>query len=188
MHRPAPATPVVSAPHSLREFWDFWLEHLPFSQGYARALGSRCGTPADDLLDEALVRALAAALRGAGPEWPNRRWLKTLLDRIAVDHHRRRRRFRSMDEESLDADEPNLGPTPELALILREERERVGRRLGDMPSAWRRPLVLRAIDGYSYEKIARRLRITSSNARKRVQLARDVLRHSPPAEAGSGAG
>jgi RNA polymerase sigma factor (sigma-70 family) len=174
--------PALSPASPLHGFWAFWIEQLPFSEGYARGLGSRCGTPADDLLDEALVRALTATLRGTGPERPNRSWLKTLIDRIAVDHHRRRQRFRPIEDGAVGAIEPNPGPTPERELILREERERLGRQLQDMPSAWRRSLELRAIDGYSYEKIAHKLRITSSNARKRVQLAREALRQAPQSD------
>ncbi len=160
----------------LRDFWALWLGEQPFLKRHARALATRSGTDADDLTEEALLRAISATLRGAGPQREPRTWLKSVLERTTVDQHRRRRRFENADPSALLEGIEGPSPTPEMALLSRESQRRLSRAFASLPRPLRTALELRVVESYSYESVARALRISTPNARKRVQLARSLLR------------
>jgi RNA polymerase sigma-70 factor, ECF subfamily len=161
---------------ALRELWAIWLREQSFLQNHARALAGRSGADVDDLTDEALLRAVSATLRGAGPRLEPRSWLKLVLDRTSVDQHRRRRRFDSAEASGVLDRLPGEGPSPERELLSREERRAAERRLSELPEPLRGAFEQRVLEGASYEAIACAQYTTASNARKRVQLARALLR------------
>jgi RNA polymerase sigma-70 factor (ECF subfamily) len=114
--------------------------------------------------------------------------LRTWIYRIAVNLARNRqrwwrRRFKS-DQVSLDAHLEKHGDdvlldasaTPELALRRKEVAGRVWDALDALPFEQRTAIVLREIDGLSYEEIAFSLGIAIGTVKSRLTRAREALR------------
>ena len=114
--------------------------------------------------------------------------LRTWIYRIAINLARNRqrwwrRRFKS-DQVSLDAHLEQHGDdvlmdataTPELALRRKETADRVWTALDALPFEQRTAIVLREIDGLSYEEIAFSLGIAIGTVKSRLTRARDALR------------
>jgi RNA polymerase sigma-70 factor (ECF subfamily) len=114
--------------------------------------------------------------------------LRTWIYRIAVNLARNRqrwwrRRFKS-DQVSLDAHVEQHGEdvlldgsaTPELTLRRKETADRVWDALEALPFEQRTAIVLREIDGLSYEEIAFSLGIAIGTVKSRLTRAREALR------------
>ena len=114
--------------------------------------------------------------------------LRTWIYRIAVNLARNRqrwwrRRYKS-DQVSLDAHVEqhgedillDRGVTPELALRRKETADRVWGALEALPFEQRTAIVLREIDGLSYDEIAFSLGIAVGTVKSRLTRARDALR------------
>lgn len=107
----------------------------------------------------------------------------TWLGRIKVNHclnHLRRTRGRTF----VDVDDPVLAGAPELAgpvgadatLERREARERIAAALDGLTETLRVPLVMRDMDGLSYQEIAGELGLGLSAVKMRVKRAREEFR------------
>jgi RNA polymerase sigma-70 factor (ECF subfamily) len=114
--------------------------------------------------------------------------LRTWIYRIAVNQARNRqrwwrRRLRS-DQVSLDAHLEQHGDdvltdvssTPDLALSRKETASHVWQALEALPFEQRTAVVLREIDGLSYEEIAFSLGIAIGTVKSRLTRAREALR------------
>ena len=128
-----------------------------------RVTGSR--EDAEEAVQDALVRAhralygqySAARLR----ELSLRPWLYTVVLNVARNRLRGRRPTRSLDERNPDG-RPRLepvadGPSPAAAAENRELRAALERALGELPFRYRTAVVLRMVDGLSYDEAARAL-------------------------------
>jgi RNA polymerase sigma-70 factor (ECF subfamily) len=142
----------------------------------ARMSGSR--EEAADLTQEIFLRIY----RHLG-SFGGRSTLKTWVFRIAINHCRDRlsRHFPSM--KSIDDDvedggvpiaDPGRGPE-ELALAADEGR-RVSEGLARIPPVFREAVVLRDLEGLSYEEIAEVLGVRVGTVRSRIARGRDQLR------------
>ena len=136
------------------------------------------GADAEDLAQEAFLKAFAAIGRFDG-----RSALFTWLYRIAIntarDWHDHRRRRPTVPLEG--ADGPLVDPVaddagPEHAAIAREERAAVRRALARLPEPFRTTLVLREMEGLSYEEIAETLEVSIGTVESRIFRARSKLR------------
>jgi RNA polymerase sigma-70 factor (ECF subfamily) len=70
----------------------------------------------------------------------------------------------------------DAGSTPELALRRKETADRVWGALESLPFEQRTAIVLREIDGLSYEEIAFSLGIAIGTVKSRLTRAREALR------------
>lgn len=134
--------------------------------------------------DDAVSRAMLLAWRKLG-EYASKidnleAWLTRLACNVCVDLRRERRRFGrfvlSLDDAPNRDDPVQLLPSPEQVCSSREVGTLIHRAIGELPSHLREPARLRFLQEAEYGEIARRLAITPANARKRVQLARAILR------------
>lgn len=66
--------------------------------------------------------------------------------------------------------------TPHGVLFEREMREQVQRALADIPTTYRAAVVLRDIEGWSYQEIAASLGCTEGTVKSRIARGRDELR------------
>ncbi len=94
-------------------------------------------------------------------------WLRSCTARQALLHLRTRRRRHEVD---LVADGPRVAGVSELDRIELEEA------LHRLPHALRVVVILRDVEGFSHEDIARMLSITPSASRMRLMRARQKLR------------
>jgi RNA polymerase sigma-70 factor (ECF subfamily) len=137
---------------------------------------------ARDLTQETFLSALKAVKNFRGDAD-----LKTWLYRIAVNHSRNRFRWwksRKVDSTfSLDEDENPLSEriqsnseNPEMA-TLRKEREFLLRKaLQELPDNFKEVVILRDIEGLSYEEIANLLQTNVGTVKSRIARGREELR------------
>jgi RNA polymerase sigma-70 factor (ECF subfamily) len=141
---------------------------------------------ARDLTQETFLRALKA-IRNFRAEAD----LKTWLYRIAVNESRNRFRWWKRRNRkatiSLDADssfsEKPLSETisgnsenPETETLRRERQDAISRALGKLSAAFREAIILRDIEGLSYEEVAVALGTNVGTVKSRISRGREELR------------
>lgn len=113
--------------------------------------------------------------------------LRTWIYRIAVNQARNRHRFwrrrHRADQVSLDQHIATHGeflsihqPTPERALAQKELATQLEQALDGLPFDQRTAIVLREVDGLSYEEIAFSLGVAVGTVKSRLTRARQALR------------
>jgi RNA polymerase sigma-70 factor (ECF subfamily) len=113
--------------------------------------------------------------------------LRTWIYRIAVNQARNRHRFwrrrHRADQVSLDQHVAahgdvfsGFGPTPERVLAQKELAVRLRDALDRLPFDQRTAIVLREVDGLSYEEIAYSLGLAVGTVKSRLTRARQALR------------
>ena len=109
-------------------------------------------------------------------------WLYRIVSNVCLDFLRRRSRRQTVslsmedeDGEETQLDIPDERQTPELLLEKRMTREAVRRGLAQLPPEPRQILLLREIQGLSYEEIASVLGIESGTVKSRIFRARKKL-------------
>ncbi|MCW5770848.1 MAG: sigma-70 family RNA polymerase sigma factor [Rhodospirillaceae bacterium] len=144
---------------------------LPGLRRFARFL-ARDAEHADDLVQETLIRALAA-LSQFEPGGNLRAWLFTILQNVLRAEWRRRRRNPVRAEVQLEsAPEPQRsGGQYESARL--EELSAAIRRL---PPRFREVLMLCGVEGFDYDEAAEVLGIPVGTIRSRLSRARSMLR------------
>lgn len=115
--------------------------------------------------------------------------LKTWIYRIVINQARNRQRFwrrrRRSDQVSLDQHvaehgeltQPGDGTSPYRALARKEMALRLWDALNQLPFDQRTVVVLREIDGLSYDEIAFSLGVAVGTVKSRLTRARQTLRH-----------
>ena len=118
--------------------------------------------------------------------------LKTWIYRITVNraanrfrwwNRLRRRGTVSLDEhlsstselshsDALESD----GKSPEESLLLREERDQIERSLLELPIQQRVAVIMRDIDGLSYEEIADSMQVSLGTVKSRIARGREELK------------
>jgi RNA polymerase sigma-70 factor, ECF subfamily len=137
-----------------------------------------------DLAQEVFLRVFRTIHRFRGQST-----LRTWIYRIAVNQARNRHRFwqrrHRADQVSLDQHVATygdtlsgFGPTPERVLAQKELASRLRGALDDLPFEQRTAIVLREIDGLSYEEIAFSLDLAVGTVKSRLTRARQTLRVS----------
>ncbi len=131
---------------------------------------------AEDLTQEAFLRVLAQAGSFSG-----RSSFSTWLFRLTVNHARnflRAARLRKGTPLSafLENSPPLDERTPEQAATLREESELLDRMLQELPLEQRTVVLLRQLEGLTYEEIAKVLGVPAGTVTSRLVRGRDKLR------------
>jgi RNA polymerase sigma factor (sigma-70 family) len=136
---------------------------------------------AEDLTQDTFLRAFHRLERYRG-EAPFRTWLLRIAHNTAVTYVTRSGRVATHPLD-VGVDEAHVAPgTPAEQLELRERRERLDKKLKGLGRMHRTVLVLRDIEGLSYEEIARITDTPLGSVKGRLHRARaefiDVLRHN----------
>ena len=138
------------------------------------------GSPDDagDIAQEAFLAAWRGlpAFRG---EAGFATWLYRLASNATIDYLRRQRKQRgelSLDDEELGLDAVDAGPGPQDAAEGEEVRSAVAAGLGALSEGHRQVLVLRELQGLSYEEIAAVLAVDLGTVKSRISRARSALR------------
>lgn len=130
---------------------------------------------AEDLAQDAFLRAFHRLPQYRG-ESPFRAWLLRIAHNTALNAAARRRPVDSLDdEESDDASVPNGERPPAEALEVNERRDRLALKLREIPPAHRAVLVLRDLEGLSYEEIAEITEAPLGSVKGRLHRARREL-------------
>ena len=143
---------------------------------------------ARDLTQETFLRAFQSIDRFRGDSS-----LKTWIYRIAINQARNRwrwwRRRRRDVTVSLDAtdehrDKPlaatlpsDNSPSPEQETLAHEREAQLREALQGLRRSYREAVILRDVEGFSYEEIARTLQISIGTVKSRISRGRLELRH-----------
>lgn len=128
---------------------------------------------ADDLAQEALLRALAREAQLRDPE-RLKSWLCAILANCFRDHHRRRREHLSMDE--LEQSATDQSATPEESAAAAELAQRVRAEVARLPLGQRQALTLVDLEGFSYAEVGDILEVPIGTVMSRLCRARQALR------------
>ncbi len=130
---------------------------------------------ADDVVQDAFLRAFHRLSRFRG-ESPFRAWLLRIAHNAALDALGRRRAS-PLDEADEPADQQDSSPsrTPADGLEVRERRDRLAAKLRLMQPRHRAVLVLRDLEGFSYEEIAEITESPLGSVKGRLHRARREL-------------
>ncbi len=156
--------------------------HDAFADPIYRTCLGLLGQPADaeDAMQEVLLRILDKAR-----EFSGRSRFSTWVYRLTVNHalnFRRRRSRHAARVLRLGEHEPAAdGGGPEAGLDAAEDREALDRALQQLSPEHRAVLVLREIEGLSYDDIAAALEVPAGTVMSRLSRARAaLLRHTEP--------
>jgi RNA polymerase sigma-70 factor (ECF subfamily) len=141
---------------------------VPQMHTFARSL-CRDGTRADDLVQEALARALANIERFR-PGTNLKAWLFTI---VRNEHYSqlRRRKFEAYGVDTDSLPEPSVLPNHDGDLELRD----LNRALATLSPGQRTALILVSASGFSYEEAAKICDCAVGTIKSRVARARDTL-------------
>jgi RNA polymerase sigma-70 factor (ECF subfamily) len=156
------------------------LEHIDALYGYALTL-TRDQTEAEDLVQETYLRAV----RAFGQLVPNtnlKSWLFVIMRNAWLNQLRHKRSgpiFVELDAgEGFSLRRGPLSEDPYVVYTRKLEREEIQLAIDGLPSLYREIIVLRDIEGFSYQEIATMLACPAGTVMSRLGRAREKLRRS----------
>jgi len=129
---------------------------------------------ARDVAQEALVRLWEH--RGKVEIPAARSWLMTTTHHLCVDRLRRRTRRPEVDQESLVVPLADDGPDPQRLAAASQTARAIHRALSALAEQDRTVVVMREMQGMSYDEIARALEVPLGTLKARLHRARERLR------------
>ena len=124
---------------------------------------------ADDILQEVFIRVHQHLCCLPQPD-KLESWIYQIARNLIIDHYRKRREVVELpDDLPAELDLPETSAESELAEGLKEM-------VAQLPEPYREALLLTEYQGMTQPDLARRLGISLSGAKSRVQRARDKLR------------
>src|SRR5256886_8755181 len=138
-----------------------------------------------DLAQETFMRVYRAAAR-----YQTTHAFSTYIYRIATNlaiselRKRKRRRLVSLTglltsadgQEPRDFDAPDERPLQDVSLVDFERRRVIKQAISTLPDKYRAPLVLRDVEGKSYDEIAAIMQTSEGTVKSRINRARNFLR------------
>lgn len=155
------------------------LEHLDALYGFAMVL-TRNRVEAEDLVQETYLRA-ARAFGRLMPDSNLKSWLFAIMRNIRLNqirHQQRGPQFVEIDAEEESRMEwlDQAARTPHEELLQKVEREQVRAAIEKLPAHYREVVLLRDIEGFSYQQIAGILQCPAGTVMSRLGRAREQLR------------
>lgn len=151
------------------------LEHLDALFGYAMAL-TRDMSEAEDLVQETYLRATSAS-HHPDPDSNLKGWLFVIMRNAWLNQIRHKNNgphFVELEtsEQAVDETQEN----PHVVYLRKLEREQVREAIDSLPDAYREIVVLRDIEGFTYQEIATVLDCPAGTVMSRLGRARGKLR------------
>ena len=140
----------------------------------------RDSSQAEDIVQEALIKAYRG-LRKFEARSSFYTWLYRIVHNLALDRRRRERRAPTLewdDAVSKEIDPRVVAPppdSPEASARRAQVRRLVATGVQDLPDGQREVLLLREVEGLSYEEIARTMGISKGTVMSRLHYARKKM-------------
>lgn len=138
-----------------------------------------------DLAQETFVRVYRARDRYQR-SYAFSTYIYRIATNLAISELRKRKRrklvsltgfFQQSDGgEPKELNPPDCRPLQDSELVDAERRNAVQRAIGTLPEKYRAPLILRDVDGRSYDEIAKILETSEGTVKSRISRARGFLR------------
>ena len=84
--------------------------------------------------------------------------------------------FFSFEGEEVDFHPPDKKPLPDSDVLETEEKNVIARAIATLPDKYRAPIILRDIEGRSYDEIAEILELGLGTTKSRISRARGLLK------------
>jgi RNA polymerase sigma-70 factor (ECF subfamily) len=157
------------------------IEHIDSLYGYAMTL-THDQTEAEDLVQETYLRAV----RAFGQLVPNsnlKSWLFVIMRNVWLNQMRHKRsgpRFIELDGAGGDFTQwpDQRADDPHVIYLRKVEREEIKAAIDSLPGLYREIVVLRDVEGFTYQEIATMLGCPAGTVMSRLGRARDKLRKS----------
>ena len=165
----------MDGPVSNSVFSQLALAHIDALYGYAMTL-TRDATEAEDLVQETYLRATGAANQPQ-PNSNLKAWLFVIMRNAWLNqlrHNQSGPRFVGLENEQAE----DAGGNPHVVYLRKLEREQVRAAIEKLPQAYREIVVLRDIEGFTYQEIATVLDCPAGTVMSRLGRARAKLRNS----------
>ncbi len=143
------------------------------------------GNPEDaaDMAQEVLVK-IFRNLKNFRGDSKFSTWLYRVATTTCLDEQKRQRRHTaySLDETletedgSLAVDPVDTGPTPEESMERKAVRQAIHQAIGKLKEEHKKVILLREVQGLSYEEIAKILNCSEGTIKSRINRARDSLK------------
>ncbi|HKV39972.1 MAG TPA: sigma-70 family RNA polymerase sigma factor [Blastocatellia bacterium] len=137
-----------------------------------------------ELAQETFIRIYTSAARYQAT-YNFSTYIYRIASNLAISELRQRKRRRLVplvspfsDEsgELVELDPPDKNPLQDESMIKEEQRRAVARAITSLPSKYRAAVVLRDIEGLSYEHIAKVLKLSEGTVKSRINRARNLLK------------
>jgi RNA polymerase sigma-70 factor (ECF subfamily) len=137
-----------------------------------------------ELAQETFIRVYTSASRYEA-KYSFSTYIYRIASNLAISElrKRKRRRFVSLlspftndDGEPVEIDPPDLNPLQDEAMIETERRRAVARAIASLPEKYRAAIVLRDVEGLSYDRIAEVLGLSEGTVKSRINRARNLLK------------
>ncbi|MGI8787415.1 MAG: RNA polymerase sigma factor [Pyrinomonadaceae bacterium] len=138
-----------------------------------------------DLAQETFVRVYFAIER-YHTDYAFSTYIYRIATNLAISEIRRRKRRRLVsltglfqygaESEAQDFNPPDEKPTPDADLIESEQSKTIARAIATLPEKYRAPIVLRDVEGKSYEEVAQIMNLGLGTTKSRISRARKLLR------------
>jgi RNA polymerase sigma-70 factor (ECF subfamily) len=154
------------------------LEHIDALYGYAMTL-TRDKTEAEDLVQETYLRAVRAANQPA-PEANLKAWLFVVMRNQYFNSLRHKHHGQRIFEVNNENATGGVSETanPHVIYLRKLERDLVREAIASLPDRHREIVVLRDIEGLSYQEIANVLNCPAGTVMSRLGRARGKLRNA----------
>lgn len=164
---------------SRTEFARTALDHIDALYGYAMAL-TRNRSAAEDLVQETYLRASRAFGRLL-PDSNLKSWLFAIMRNVWLNQIRHDRSGPTFVELDAEEDErvgwlADAALDPESEFERKESTDRVRQAIEELPPTYREVVVLRDIEGFSYQQIARLVGCPAGTVMSRLSRARGRLK------------
>ena len=142
------------------------------------ALALRMTGDADDAFDvsQESVLKLYRALPKFRQEASFSTWVYRITRNAALDFLRKKRASLSLEALYEQGLEPLAAENIERRVILSDENRALEKMIEELPAQLREVILLRDVDGYSYEEIAQILQTALGTVKSRLYRAREMLR------------
>lgn len=152
------------------------LGHIDALYGYAMTL-TRDATEAEDLVQETYLRATSAANQPQ-PNGNLKAWLFVIMRNAWLNQLRHNQSGPRFVELETNEQPDDAGGNPHVVYLRKLEREQVRAAIEKLPDAYREIVVLRDIEGFTYQEIALVLDCPAGTVMSRLGRARARLRAS----------
>ncbi len=137
-----------------------------------------------DLAQETFVRVYFA-LERYHTEYAFSTYIYRIATNLAISEIRRRKRrklvsltglFQFDNEEAQDFNPPDEKPLPDENLVEDEQSRTIAKAIATLPEKYRAPIILRDVEGKSYEEVASIMELGLGTTKSRISRARKLLR------------
>jgi len=137
-----------------------------------------------ELAQETFIRIYTSASRYKA-DYSFSTYIYRIASNLAISELRQRKRrklvslfsaFSDDGGEAMELDLPDGGPLQDETLIEDERRKAVARAITSLPVKYRAAIVLRDIEGMSYDRIAETLSLSEGTVKSRINRARNLLK------------